>query len=67
VAAQQAGYVDEVVPSDHLESRAIAMAGHFAGLDPLSYQRTKTAMRAGAAAALRSALEQRRGQSVEAP
>ncbi|HEY5384768.1 MAG TPA: crotonase/enoyl-CoA hydratase family protein [Acidimicrobiales bacterium] len=67
VAAQKAGYVDEVVASDHLESRAIEMAGHFAGLEPLSYQRTKTAMRAGAAAALRSALEQRRGQSVEAP
>jgi enoyl-CoA hydratase len=64
-AAQQAGYVDEVVPSDHLESRAIEMAGHFAGLEPLSYQRTKTAMRAGTATALRSALEQRRGQSVE--
>ena len=40
----------------------IEMAGHFAGLEPLSYQRTKTAMRAGTAAALRSALEQRRGQ-----
>jgi enoyl-CoA hydratase len=67
VAAQQAGYIDEVVAPDHLESRAMEMAGHFAGLEPLSYRRTKTAMRAGTAAALRSALEQRRGRSVEAP
>jgi enoyl-CoA hydratase len=67
VGAQQAGYVDEVVASDQLESRAVEMAGHFAGLEPLSYQRTKTAMRAGTAAALRSALEQRRGQPLDAP
>jgi len=66
VAARQAGYVDEVVDSDDLESRAVEMAGHFASLEPLSYQRTKTAMRAGTASALRSALEQRRRQAVDA-
>jgi len=66
LAARHAGYVDEVVASDHLESRALEMAGHFAGLEPLSYQRTKTAMRAGTSSSLRSALEQRRGQSADA-
>ncbi len=65
VAAQRAGYVDDVVPADDLESSAVEMAGHFAGLEPLSYQRTKTAMRAGTASALRSALEQRRAQAVD--
>jgi enoyl-CoA hydratase len=67
VAAQQAGYVDEIVAPDHLESRALEMAGHFAGLEPLSYQRTKAAMRAGTSSSLRSALEQRRRQPVETP
>jgi enoyl-CoA hydratase len=67
LAAQQAGYVDEVVASDHLEPHAREMAGHFAALEPLSYQRTKTAMRTGTSSALRSALEQRRKQSVDAP
>jgi enoyl-CoA hydratase len=67
VDAQHAGYVDEIVAPDHLESRALEMAGHFAGLEPLSYQRTKTAMRAGTTAALRSALEQRRRQPVDPP
>jgi len=66
VAAQRAGYVDDVVSADDLESRAVEMAGHFAGLEPLSYRRTKTAMRAGTASALRSALEQRRAQAVDA-
>ena len=65
VAAQRAGYVDDVVPADDLESSAAAMAGHFAGLEPLSYQRTKSAMRAGTASALRSALERRRAQAVD--
>jgi enoyl-CoA hydratase len=66
-AAQQAGYVDEIVASDDLESRALEVTGHFAGLEPLSYQRTKTAMRAGTSSALHAALEQRRGQSVDTP
>jgi enoyl-CoA hydratase len=64
VAAQRAGYVDDVVPADELESRAAALAGHFAGLEPASYRLTKAAMRAPTASALRSALEQRRGQPV---
>ena len=64
-AAQQAGYVDDVVPAQDLEARAVEMAGHFAALEPLSYQLTKSAMRARTASALRSALEQRRGRSVD--
>jgi enoyl-CoA hydratase len=63
-AAQQAGYVDEIVPPDDLMSRAVEMAGHFAGLEPVSYRQTKEAMRADTASLLRSILEQRRGQSA---
>jgi len=59
-AAQQAGYVDELVPSDQLAARSIEVAEHFAGLSPLSYQRTKKAMRFSSTSALRSALENRR-------
>lgn len=59
-AAQQAGYVDELVPPDDLAVRSIEVAEHFAELSPLSYQRTKEAMRFNTASALRSALENRR-------
>jgi enoyl-CoA hydratase len=61
VAAQQAGYVDEVVSPDHLLSRSREVASHFAQLDPTSYRRTKEAMRSSTASALRTALEHRRG------
>ena len=59
-AAQQAGYVDEVVPPEDLMPRAIEVAGHFAGLEPLSYRQTKEAMRSSTASSLRSALDRRR-------
>jgi enoyl-CoA hydratase len=65
-AAQRAGYVDDVVRADDLEARSIEMVSHFAGLNPLSYQRTKTAMRAATGSTLRSVLEQRRQQPVAA-
>lgn len=59
-AAQQAGYVDAVVAPGELIPRSIEVANHLAGLDPLSYRRTKEAMRSHTASALRSALERRR-------
>lgn len=59
-AALQAGYVDELAAPDDLAARSIEVAEHFAGLSPLSYQRTKEAMRFNTASALRSALERRR-------
>jgi enoyl-CoA hydratase len=60
VAAQRAGYVDEVVAPGDLVSRSMEVAGHFAALDPLTYRRTKAAMRAGTSSTLQSALERRR-------
>jgi len=45
-AAQQAGYVDEVVATDDLLGRSTEVARHFAGHDPQSYRQTKVAMRA---------------------
>jgi enoyl-CoA hydratase len=59
-AAQQAGYVDEVVPSEDLLPRSLEATNQMAGLDPLSYRRTKEAMRATTTSALRSALERKR-------
>jgi enoyl-CoA hydratase len=59
-AAQQAGFVDEVVPPGDLMGRAIEIGAHFSGLEPLSYRQTKEAMRSGTAAALHSALDRRR-------
>jgi enoyl-CoA hydratase len=59
-AAHLAGYVDEVVASGDLLSRSIEAANHLAELDPLSYRRTKEAMRSNATLALRSALERKR-------
>jgi enoyl-CoA hydratase len=59
--AQRAGYVDEVVPPDELLPRSLEVAQHFAGLDPLSYRRTKEAMRSPTSSILRAHLEQRRG------
>jgi enoyl-CoA hydratase len=59
-AAQQAGYVDEVVPSEDLLPSALEATNQMAGLDPLSYRRTKEVMRSATAAALRSALERKR-------
>lgn len=61
VAALRAGYVDEVVTQGDLLARSMEVARHFAGLDPLSYRRTKVAMRAGTSSTLQSALERRRG------
>jgi enoyl-CoA hydratase len=61
VAALRAGYVDEVVAQGDLLARSMEVARHFAGLDPLSYRRTKVAMRAGTSSTLQSALERRRG------
>jgi enoyl-CoA hydratase len=60
--AQQAGYVDEIVPPDELLPRSLEVAQHFAGLDPLSYRRTKEAMRSDTASSLRAALARRRGE-----
>jgi enoyl-CoA hydratase len=59
-AARQAGYVDEVVPSEDLFPRSLEATNQMAGLDPLSYRRTKEAMRATTTSALRSALERKR-------
>jgi enoyl-CoA hydratase len=61
-AAHRAGYVDEIVPSDDLLPRSIETANRFAELDPLSYGRTKAAMRSNTVLALRTALEQKRAQ-----
>jgi enoyl-CoA hydratase len=61
VAAKQAGYVDEVVAPGDLVPRSLQVAQHFAGLDPLSYRRTKEAMRDSTSATLQSALDRRRG------
>jgi len=61
-AAHHAGYVDEVVASDDLLPRSIEVANHLAGLDPVSYRRTKEAMRSNATSALRSALERKRAE-----
>ena len=61
-AAHRAGYVDEVVASDDLIPRSLEAANHLAGLDPLSYRRTKDAMRSNTAALLRSALERKRAE-----
>jgi len=59
-AALHAGYVDELAAPDDLGARSIEVAQHFAGLSPLSYQRTKEAMRSSTTSALHSALERRR-------
>jgi len=59
-AAQEAGYVDEVVPPEDLIARSVEVAGHFAGLDPLSYRQTKEAMRSSTAGSLRAVLHRRR-------
>jgi enoyl-CoA hydratase len=61
VAAQQAGYVDEVVASEILNSRSIEVANELAAFDSLSYRRTKEAMRSSTASLLHSALDRRRG------
>ena len=61
ITAQRLGYVDEVVEPGDLLARSMEMAGHFAGLDPQSYRRTKLAMRASTSSILQSALERRRG------
>jgi len=61
VAAQHAGYVDEIVGPEELLPRSLEVARHFAQLDPTSYGRTKRAMRSNTASALHSALERRRG------
>jgi enoyl-CoA hydratase len=61
-AAQRAGYVDEVVPPDELLPRSLEVARHFAGLDPLSYRRTKEALRSHTSSILRADLEDRRGK-----
>jgi enoyl-CoA hydratase len=61
-AAQRAGYVDEVVPSEDLLPRSLEATNQMAGLDPLSYRRTKEAMRSTTASALRSALERKRAE-----
>jgi enoyl-CoA hydratase len=61
-AAHLAGYVDEVVASDELIPRSIEAVNHLAGLDPLSYRRTKDAMRSKTASVLRSALERKRAE-----
>jgi enoyl-CoA hydratase len=61
-AAHLAGYVDEIVPSDDLLVRSIETANQFAELDPLSYRRTKEAMRSNTTLALRSALERKRAE-----
>jgi enoyl-CoA hydratase len=60
VAAQQAGYVDEVVTPEELLPRSMEVARHFAGLDPTSYRRTKEAMRSSTGSVLNAALELRR-------
>lgn len=60
-SAQRVGYVDEVVAPENLLPRALEVAGHFAGLDPTSYRRTKEALRSDTATALRHALARRRG------
>jgi len=64
VAAQRAGYVDEVVEPGDLLARSMEVARHFAGLDPQSYRRTKMAMRASTSSTLQSALERRRGAPI---
>jgi enoyl-CoA hydratase len=61
-AAHKAGYVDEIVASDDLLPRSIEAVNHFAELDPLSYRRTKEAMRSNTTSALRSALERKRAE-----
>jgi enoyl-CoA hydratase len=61
-AAHLAGYVDEVVPSEDVLPRSIEAANHLAELDPLSYRRTKEAMRSNTTSALRSALERKRAE-----
>jgi enoyl-CoA hydratase len=60
--AKLAGYVDEVVASSDLLPRALEVANHMAGLDAASYRLTKKTMRSSTAAALRSALERKRGE-----
>jgi enoyl-CoA hydratase len=64
-AAQQGGYVDEVVPSVELLPRSREVAQHFGGLDPETYRRTKEAMRSGISSALRAALELRRSATSQ--
>jgi enoyl-CoA hydratase len=61
-AAHAAGYVDAVVPSEDLHARSLEATNQRAALDPLSYGRTKEAMRSTTAAALRSALERKRAE-----
>jgi enoyl-CoA hydratase len=61
-AAHLAGYVDEVVPSDEVIPRSIEAAKQLAELDPLSYRRTKEAMRSKTISALRAALERKRAE-----
>ena len=58
-AAHLAGYVDEVVAPDDLLPRSIEVASQLAELEPLSYRRTKEAMRSKTTSALRTALERK--------